>query len=372
MVIAWYLHRASTRLSGDSQRVTEDIRDHTHAIREHTQVNRKWMYQARRDATFNALQTVRDPQLLRRYLDEAWELAKDDPDVRIFAVRYYFGNPAVPLPEADDFESGSMYPHELHNDILSAAIVSLPRRFAGPRDAYGDVEMRHQLGGLLALCFRADQYVAGGTYSEASLVEQFFSYLRSIWLEGWPINVYVIGAYLKPWVPDVARRFLVMIEDHDLPKELFVSVLLAISWYIHDDVQKNVDDDDQSLLHAYTSLLHQGYLKDVGSWPYGADWENSTLQCVGSTAYAIGLLASSDEASESVAGHITRNLIEDLTRALESFDGIGLSDVRDGMFQLTNGIRLLKSKCADKSLIAPLERAANILLSRSHLGSYVR
>ncbi|AMU74710.1 hypothetical protein BAB79_08665 [Mycobacteroides abscessus] len=363
--IAIRLQRGSSQLAQESNRIFGHIRDLTLSIQTLTKLGR-------RDETYRALQTVRDPDLLHWYVTEGRELTPEGTE-RVAMERFYYANPATPLVTEETLATEKLSP-TLHRDIVQAAVTSLPHRYGVPQDYWEGDRLRRDLGKLLPLAYRIDEANAGMISSEALPLEATFAFIRALLLEGWQLTLHNIKPLVTPWQPDIAKHFLFIIEDTQIPKAIFVRLLTAISWHIHDELysmNKNgagIDSGHHTLLHAYASLLHQDYLQDIGSWPQGEDMTDSVFQCIGSTTYAIGILAQPGPPEASTASHITRNLIVDLTTALQSFENTQVGRFRDGMLQLAFGVRHLVEKHANRTFTDPLVEAANILLAQSHLG----
>ncbi|WP_146759089.1 hypothetical protein [Mycobacteroides abscessus] len=362
-LIAWRLHKASSRVASESNRVVENIRDLTVGIE-------KLVHLGRLDEIYKSLQTIRDHDLLRRYITEGRKLVPEGTE-RVVMERFYFANPATPLiTEEALIEDG--IPPGLHKDVVQAAVASLPKRYSVPHDYLEAGVLATDLSKLIRLAYRIELAGSAIVSSAPSVLEQAFSFMRTLMLEGWEISN-SIGRLVDPWDPDIAKRFIFMIEDHQIPQTIFARVLTDVSWHIHDHVLPHapngvsIDDKNHTLLHAYASLLHRGFLEKIGSWPRTERAGASVFQCIGSTAYVIGLLAHEGPIRGNVHSHVTRNLIVDLTEALKSFEALPESYVTEGMSQLSMGIRRITKKHRETQVIEPLVEAANILLSRSHL-----
>ncbi|RIQ84541.1 hypothetical protein D2E29_02495 [Mycobacteroides abscessus] len=367
VLIAYWVQRASSRIGAESNRITTDIRGHTDLIHQLVEASRESLRRGRLDELYRSLQEIRDPELLDKYLSEGREIANNLSE-RVFLEKYYFSNPAVPLLTLEMLQDRAV-PEALSEAVVGGVVDHLPSRYSSLKNLESAFSIRKELGKFLQLCYRVDSDHASAENYPLTL-ERCFSYLRTIWREGWELNVFNAKPLLDPWEPGIAKHFLYMIQCDDDDKKLFVSVLTAVSWHIHDDVRpwgRALDNDSHDMLQAYADLIHAGGIKDIGMWPRGEGWEDSTLQCIGSTVFAVALLASTDGKHESHAGYITRNLIEDLTDALKSFDGHGMSRITTGMSELSNGVRILKSNRYESSLFDPLSDAADILLEKSHL-----
>lgn len=364
--IAFRLQRGSSRLTTESNRIFEHIRDLTLSTQELVRLGR-------RDEIYRSLQNVRDHDLLRMYITEGRELAAEGTK-RVAMERFYYGNPATPLVTEESLTADNA-PRELHKDIVEAAVSSLPRRYSVPRDYWEGDRLKKGLTGLLPLAYRIEQADAGIVSSTPSVLETTFDFIRTLLLEGWELSLYNIRPFLTPWQPEIARHFLLIIKDDRTPKTMFIRILTALSWYIHDDVYPHVknglslDTQHHTLLHDYASLLHEDYLKEIGTWPPGDDIDSSIFQCIGSTAATIGLLAHKGPLVGNNHSHVTRNLIVDLTAALRSFEQLDTRRIGTGMSQLAAGVEDLAAKYTDPEAVTPLIEAANVLLSRSHLGT---
>ncbi|MDM2170990.1 hypothetical protein PP404_06325 [Mycobacteroides abscessus] len=363
--IALRLQHGSSQLAHESNRIFTHIRDLTSSIQEVTKLGR-------RDEIYRSLQTVRDPDLLHWYVTEGRGLTPEGTE-RVAMERFYYANPATPLVTEESLAADKI-PIALHKNIVQAAVTSLPHRYRVPQDYWESVQLRKDLAALLPLAYRIQEADAGTVSSEASAFERVFTFIRTLLLEGWDLSVNNIKPLVTPWQPDIAKNFLFIIKAHEIPKPIFTRILTAISWHVLDEIYPladsgvKPDNKHHTLLHAYASILHEGYIKEIGTWTTSEKNEDSIFECIGSTANAIGILAHPGPPDQSTASHVTRNLIVDLTEALQSFEHIEMKNLSAGMRQLTTGIGYLKIKYPKKDVIKPLVEAANILLTRSHLG----